>query len=216
MMREDNLLCLGGANSWSRPTATMIGRRTEPGAEMALTGINPLWVADITHIRPEVEFVYLVGCWTLSRADRMGSGSNAGGRSGIRRATHGRSNAVRQRAAWCITPIAGFNMLRTTTPGCCRAAPHRNQHEPQGQPVRLKGLISRAPRTNRYFVAPYGLEGRPILLQTGGASLPAPPMAMLPANDAVLPFPLRKVLDRVGAQLDVLIYDAVPRRQVRT
>ena len=37
-----------------------------------------------------------------------------------------------------------------------------------------------------------------------------PAMAMFSANDAVLPFPLRQALDRVDAQLDVLIYDAFP------
>jgi hypothetical protein len=35
-------------------------------------------------------------------------------------------------------------------------------------------------------------------------------MAMFTANDAVLPFPLRRSLDRVDADLDRLIYDAFP------
>jgi hypothetical protein len=37
-----------------------------------------------------------------------------------------------------------------------------------------------------------------------------PAMAMFTANDAVLPFPLRRALDRLDAQLDRLIYDALP------
>jgi len=35
-------------------------------------------------------------------------------------------------------------------------------------------------------------------------------MATFTANDAVLPFPLRRALDRVDSQLDQLIYDAFP------
>ena len=37
-----------------------------------------------------------------------------------------------------------------------------------------------------------------------------PAMAMFTGNDAVLPFPLRRALDRVDAQLDLLMYDAFP------
>jgi hypothetical protein len=35
-------------------------------------------------------------------------------------------------------------------------------------------------------------------------------MAMFTANDAVLPFPLRQSLDRVDADMDLLINDALP------
>ena len=75
--------------------------------------------------------------------------------------------------------------------------------------LRLKGLIFRPPRSNRYFVTPYGwkvarlfsrLEARVFRLA----------MAVFTANDAVLPFPLRQALDRVDGQLDRLIYDALP------
>jgi hypothetical protein len=37
-----------------------------------------------------------------------------------------------------------------------------------------------------------------------------PAIAMFTANDAVLPFPLRQSLNRVDAELDLLIYDAFP------
>jgi len=33
---------------------------------------------------------------------------------------------------------------------------------------------------------------------------------MFTTNDAVLPLPLRRSLDRVDAELDLLIYDALP------
>jgi hypothetical protein len=38
-----------------------------------------------------------------------------------------------------------------------------------------------------------------------------PAVAMFTSNDAVLPFPLRASLDRVDAQLDELIYQALPQ-----
>jgi transposase InsO family protein len=59
-MREDNLLCLRRRkfvvttdSNHSRPVYPNLAR------EMVLTGINQLWVADITYIRLETEFVYL-------------------------------------------------------------------------------------------------------------------------------------------------------------
>jgi transposase InsO family protein len=60
IMREDNLLCLRRRkfvvttnSNHSRPIYPNMAR------EMVLTGINQLWVADITYIRLETEFVYL-------------------------------------------------------------------------------------------------------------------------------------------------------------
>jgi transposase InsO family protein len=60
MMREDNLLCVRRKQF----IATTDSRHNLPvypnlAAEMVPTGMNQLWVADITYIRLRVEFVYL-------------------------------------------------------------------------------------------------------------------------------------------------------------
>ena len=75
--------------------------------------------------------------------------------------------------------------------------------------LRLKGLIYRPPKTNRYFVTPYGWKVARLFSRLD-ARVFRPAMAMFTANDAVLPFPLRQSLDRVDAQLDALIYEAFP------
>ena len=75
--------------------------------------------------------------------------------------------------------------------------------------LRLKGLIYRPPKTNRYFVTPYGWKVARLFSRLDTRVF-RPAMAMFTANDAVLPFPLRQSLDRVDAQLDVLIYEAFP------
>jgi hypothetical protein len=75
--------------------------------------------------------------------------------------------------------------------------------------LRLKGLIYRPPDTNRYFVTPYGWKVARLFSRLE-ARVFRPAMAMFTGNDAVLPFPLRQALDRVDAQLDLLIYDTFP------
>jgi len=75
--------------------------------------------------------------------------------------------------------------------------------------LRLKGLIFRPPRTNRYFVTPYGWKVARLFSRLE-ARVFRPAVAMFTGNEAVLPFPLRASLDRVDAQLDELIYEAFP------
>ena len=60
MMREDNLLCLR-RRKFVVTTDSNHSRKVYPNlaAELVLTGLNQLWVADITYIRLEMEFVYL-------------------------------------------------------------------------------------------------------------------------------------------------------------
>jgi hypothetical protein len=76
--------------------------------------------------------------------------------------------------------------------------------------LRLKGLIFRPPRTNRYFVTPYGWKVARLFSRLE-ARVFRPAVAIFTTNDAVLPFPLRASLDRVDAQLDELIYQAFPQ-----
>jgi hypothetical protein len=78
--------------------------------------------------------------------------------------------------------------------------------------LRLKGLIYRPPQTNRYFVTPYGWKVARLFSRLE-ARVFRPAMAMFTGNDAVLPFPLRRALDRTDAQLDLLIYQAFPLPQ---
>ena len=60
IMREDNLLCVR-KRKFVVTTDSNHGHRVYPNLarQMALTGIHQLWVADITYIRLESEFVYL-------------------------------------------------------------------------------------------------------------------------------------------------------------
>jgi putative transposase len=60
IMREDNLLCLR-RRKFVVTTDSNHHRPVYPNlaGELVLTGLNQLWVADITYIRLETEFVYL-------------------------------------------------------------------------------------------------------------------------------------------------------------
>ena len=61
IMREDNLLCLRKRKFVVMTTDSKHSRPIYPNlaANIELTGIDQLWVADITYIRLETEFVYL-------------------------------------------------------------------------------------------------------------------------------------------------------------
>ena len=60
LMREDNLLCVV-KRKFVVTTDSAHGLKVYPNlaASMTLTGVDQLWIADITHIRLEEEFVYL-------------------------------------------------------------------------------------------------------------------------------------------------------------
>ena len=116
IMREDHLLAI-------QPKAFVVTTDSDHELEvylniasrMKLTGINQLWVADITYIRLKAEFVYLavildgysrkVVGWALERtlATRL-----------LRR-WNKRSQNGNRRQAWFTTRIGACNMLRATT-----------------------------------------------------------------------------------------------------
>ena len=60
LMREDNLLCVR-KRKFVVTTDSNHGRKLYPNlaSQMSLAGVDQLWVADITYIRLETEFVYL-------------------------------------------------------------------------------------------------------------------------------------------------------------
>ena len=59
-MREDNLLCLR-KRKFVVTTDSKHGRKVYPNLarEMTLTGINQLWIADITYVRLQEEFIFV-------------------------------------------------------------------------------------------------------------------------------------------------------------
>ena len=61
IMRQDNLLCLRRKKFVVTTTDSRHNLRVYPNlaGSMKLTGIDQLWIADITYIRLEMEFVYL-------------------------------------------------------------------------------------------------------------------------------------------------------------
>ena len=60
LLREDNLLCLR-KRKFVVTTDSNHGRKIYPNlaGKMTLTGVNQLWVADITYVRLQEEFVFL-------------------------------------------------------------------------------------------------------------------------------------------------------------
>ena len=60
-----------------------------------------------------------------------------------------------------------------------------------------------------YFVTPYGWKVARLFSRLE-ARVFRPAMAMITANNPVLPFPLRQAPDRVDEQPDLLIHDAFP------
>ena len=143
LMREDNLLCVR-KRKFVVTTDSNHGRQVYPNLarEMVLTGIDQLWVADITYIRLQDEFVYLavildaysrrVIGWALDRTleDEL---TLAALRMALASAGHPAGAG------------ASFRPRRRSTPQqrlhrSAEGARDRHQHAPQGQSVRQRGL----------------------------------------------------------------------------
>ncbi len=118
MMREDNLLAM-------QPQAFVVTTDSDHELEvylnlasrMKLTGINQLWVADITYIRLQRRVRVPGGDpgRLLAQGGGLGTGANAGGAVADRGAGKRDRGTASRRPAWCITLIAVFNTLPAIT-----------------------------------------------------------------------------------------------------
>ena len=123
ILREDNLLCMR-KRKFIVTTDSNHGRKVYPNLArtMVLTGMDQLWVADITYIRLREEFVFLavildafsrrVIGWALDRT--LGRTVDAGG------AADGIVAAQSCSRAWSITPTAVRSTPAATTPTCSK------------------------------------------------------------------------------------------------
>jgi putative transposase len=121
IMREDNLLCLRKRKFVVMTTDSKHDWPIYPNlaANIELTGIDQLWVADITYIRLETEFVYLavvldaysrrVIGWALDRSLETTSRL---------RLCRWLGAAARRVWAWYITPIAASSTPPKITRTC--------------------------------------------------------------------------------------------------
>ncbi len=131
IMREDNPRCLRRRKF----VVTTDSKHSQPvyanlAGEMTLTGIDQLWVADITYIRLETEFVYLAVVldaysrrvieWALERTLK----------DDLAIAGAGLGPSLRPRHS------VGLGRLHRPAQGARRA----DQHEPQGEPIRQRDM----------------------------------------------------------------------------
>ena len=142
IMREDNLLCLR-RRKFVLTTDSNHNLRVYPNLakEMELTGIDQLWIADITYIRLETEFVYLAVVLDaiLTPGDRMGAGPPSGRRSGDRGAANGiAAPEPRRRADPSFRPRRAVCLQRLH--GAAQRARSADQHEPKRKSVRQRRL----------------------------------------------------------------------------
>ena len=138
MMREDNLLAV-------QPRAFVVTTDSDHELEvhlnlakrMKLTGINQLWVADITYIRLQREFVYLAVI--LDAYSRKVVGWELDRNPGSTVADHGIGESDRgtPAAAWPGTSLRPRSAVRLRR--LCKnpeQVPNDPEHEPAGEPIR--------------------------------------------------------------------------------
>jgi hypothetical protein len=124
IMREDNLLCLR-RRKLVMTTDSNHDRPVYPNlaGDMVLSGLDQLWVADITYIRLEVEFVYLALVLDASRrVNWLVSGAHVGGCVNAGGAGHGLARAPSNAGArdtslrpWCAVCLDRLEFQREPT-----------------------------------------------------------------------------------------------------
>jgi HTH-like domain len=142
IMRKDNLLAV-------QPRAFVVTTDSDHRFEvylnlasrMKLTGINQLWVADITYIRLKKEFVYLAVVLrrVLTQGGGMGAGPHAGGPVADRSAGTGYRQATTSAGSGASFGSRGAVRVRRLRPGLA-TAPDDPQYESLGEPVRQRQL----------------------------------------------------------------------------
>jgi transposase InsO family protein len=118
LMREDNLLCLRRKAFWLPTTNSAhcwpVFANVAADMKGKLTGINQLWVADITYIRLEREYVYLAV--VLDAYSRRVVGWALG--QTLWRPCAWPWRSVARLPGWCIIPIAACSTLAPTIVNC--------------------------------------------------------------------------------------------------
>ena len=138
IMREDNLLCIR-RRKFVCTTDSNHGLRVYPNlaGKMELTGLDQLWVADITYIRLETEFIYLAV--VLDAFSRRVIGWALGRTLEASLAVQALKMAFRRRGV-CHRVDASFRPGRAVRlqgiHGPVEGARGSDQHEPEGQPLR--------------------------------------------------------------------------------
>ena len=137
-MRKDNLLAVQ-PKRFVRTTDS--NHRLEIylnlARRMTLTGIDQLWVADITYIRLRAEFVYLA--LILDAFSRRIVGWKLDRTLASRLATEALEMAIETRKtfAWLGAPLRSRHSVRFGGIRCDpEEARHGSEHEPAGEPVR--------------------------------------------------------------------------------
>ena len=140
LMREDNLLAVQ-PRAWVQTTDSNHELKVylNLAVRMQLSGINQLWVADITYIRLQTEFVYLAV--VLDAFSRKVVGWALGRSLAAQLPMSALEQAIAQRQPLPRPGASLRSRQSACLPGVCEPAPkprHTAQHEPAGQPLRQR------------------------------------------------------------------------------
>ena len=123
LMREDNLLCLR-KKSFVKTTDSRhpFGRYPNLVPTVALTGTDQLWVADITYVRLQREFVYLAVLLDAFSRRLLGWHLDRSLEAGLAVIALKMALSCRARCgpAWCITRIKACSMRPRNIRTCSR------------------------------------------------------------------------------------------------
>src|SRR5271157_1987748 len=167
LMREDNLLCLR-RRKFVITTDSDHGLPVYPNRarELVLTGLDQLWVADITYLRLKLEFVYRGGDSgrLLAPRPRLGAGPHAGSQADPGGPAHGAAaTQARARPGASLRSRRAVRLHRLH--GLAAGKRYRHQHEPTRQPLRqchVRDRSSRHSNTRRYTARNIATWPRPV------------------------------------------------------